>query len=267
MEILCEDVWYEILSYLPAKDLLSCSLVSKTINGYCNNNILWKDLCKRDITDKIIKNLQKKIKFTKYKDIYRKWYILNKLKMKISSGRINFNKLSILQEVQFNGNIHEFPKEMYELKRLERLTFHYCEIPISSVRLNLFNCLKILVLVNNWSSNNKIKEIPFEIFDLHRLEILTLQNNEIRIIPPQITHLSKLKHLNLCSNLIEEIPPELGKLVKLTILDLTNNKIKDLPEELFDLVNLEYLYLGQNQINKTYPSMDKLKKLQCMNMS
>lgn len=103
----------------------------------------------------------------------------------------------------------------------------------------------------------ELKEIPKEIKYLIHLKSLDLENNPIKIIPKEICNLINLKSLNLNQTEITEIPKEIGNLINLTYLSLEGNDITRLPQEMEKLSHLYYLDISHNPI-----SLENVRKLQ-----
>ena len=68
-------------------------------------------------------------------------------------------------------------------------------------------------------SNNRLREIPNEIYHLSKISTLSLRGNEIREILPAIGNLTNLRELNLGCNKLQYLPWELFCLVRQTLKD------------------------------------------------
>ena len=134
-------------------------------------------------------------------------------------------------------------------------------------------------------------EIPPELGNLSKLEVLNLHGSLPAGIPPELGNLSNLKELTLrgviggipaelgnLSNLelldisdaglTGEIPAELGKLSNLRELDLNDNELTgEIPPELGRLGNLRELDLGYNGLSGEIPSeLGNLSRLEVLNL-
>lgn len=78
---------------------------------------------------------------------------------------------------------------------------------------------------------NRLKELPIELFNLSKLEILELNNNNLKLLPKEIANLKNLKILNLNINFLETLPNEIVQLKKLESLNIKNNKYLELNKE------------------------------------
>eukprot|EP00559_Dactyliosolen_fragilissimus_P007427 CAMPEP_0184869536 /NCGR_PEP_ID=MMETSP0580-20130426/34486_1 /TAXON_ID=1118495 /ORGANISM="Dactyliosolen fragilissimus" /LENGTH=1316 /DNA_ID=CAMNT_0027371083 /DNA_START=70 /DNA_END=4020 /DNA_ORIENTATION=+ len=105
-------------------------------------------------------------------------------------------------------------------------------------------------LTNLHLTNNNIKDIPDEFYNLINLEELYMNyNNIMGEISSKIGQLTKLKEFYLFNNKLEgKIPTELGLLQDLEFLILGRNLLTgQIPPEMNDLVNLKVLDLeGEN---------------------
>ena len=77
-------------------------------------------------------------------------------------------------------------------------------------------------------SNNKLTQLPVEVWHLTRLTSLYLTNNKLTKLPVEIGNLSQLTTLYLQNNKLTHLPVEIGHLTQLTILYLFNNPIENL---------------------------------------
>ena len=94
-------------------------------------------------------------------------------------------------------------------------------------------------------------EIPPELGDLDNLKELRLNSGGYGLtgeIPPELGNLSKLEVLELNGDLTGKIPSELGNLRRLEVLDLHGGFTGEIPPELGDLDNLESLSLYSNRL-------------------
>ena len=120
------------------------------------------------------------------------------------------------------------------------------------------------------------QQIPFTNLEhaLKHKEIvrrIDLSNQNLNEFPKEILILKNLEVLDLSNNQIKEIPSTISKLKKLKVLTIEKNNLKTLPESISELKNLERLLIKFNQ-NDFYfpismPNLQKLKELQCSNLS
>ena len=114
--------------------------------------------------------------------------------------------------------------------------------------------------------NNQKGNIPPEIGDLEKLEVLSInmaefQNTEL---PKELGNLKELKKLTFRQCLLSgTIPAELGNLTNLILLDLESNLLTgSIPDEICNLTNLVKLDLFRNKLTGNIPSdLDKLVNL------
>lgn len=101
--------------------------------------------------------------------------------------------------------------------------------------------------INNWYGitirNGRVTEVTLDF------------NNLSGNIPNEIINLTKLEILSLRSNnLMGAIPAEFGNLTQLVEIGFTNNKLSgEIPKSFYKLVNLQYLALGFNQLSGSIP--------------
>ena len=120
----------------------------------------------------------------------------------------------------------------------------------------------------NISGNKLTGEIPVELFNARKLQIIYLRENEISgNIPHEIVNLSNLEILHIFSNKLSgTIPIEIGELKKLENIWLHNNFLTGtIPHELGQLKYLSDLSLSYNQLYGEIPieigNLLKLKNL------
>jgi len=104
-----------------------------------------------------------------------------------------------------------------------------------------------------------LAEIPKQVFELPKLEVLSMERNQIKGLPSEISNLHFLKELNLSYNQIPSIPDSLGTLKNLKALGLDNNNLKTLPDTIYNLVKLKYLYLRGNSLKIDEINLKKFK--------
>ena len=106
-------------------------------------------------------------------------------------------------------------------------------------------------------TNQLTGEIPAELGNLTKLELLSLYDNQLTgEIPAELGDLANLTHLYLSGNqLTGEIPAELGNLANLQTLHLYSNQLTgEIPAELGSLTNLEVLWLHSNRLTGEIPA-------------
>jgi internalin A len=116
-------------------------------------------------------------------------------------------------------------------------------------------------------SNQKLTEIPSEVFQLKNLTTLYLHNNQIVEIPDEIAQLQNLTLLDLCYNQIVKIPDAIAQLQNLIVLNLSDNQIVEITDAIAQLQNLTWLNLSNNQIIEIPDVIAGLKNLITLNFS
>lgn len=148
----------------------------------------------------------------------------------------------------------DFPDEKWwESFPLTKLDLSNNEISI--IPNNILN-LKDLILFR--MINNKIKELPNELFELKNLKSLDVSSNKINSIQKNIINCSSLVEINFLNNQIKEFPSIINKLENLEIINLAKNELEIFPN-FSGLYKLKKLDLSENRINELEGS--KLKGL------
>ena len=110
-------------------------------------------------------------------------------------------------------------------------------------------------------------EIPPELGNLSKLEVLDLHGWFKGGIPPELGNLSSLKVLKL-NRAYGEIPPELGNLRRLEVLYLAPELTGEVPPELGNLRRLKELTLrGDDLTGEIPPELGNLRRLEVLELS
>lgn len=163
-----------------------------------------------------------------------------------TSKILNFKNLKTLEI--YGGKYLSLPSEIGNLTKLEHLTItspNLANIPNSIG--NLVN-LKSFQL-NYWMGRGKYlqtyndvsPDIPKEIGNLKKLELLRVNLGKMTALPKEIGELINLKTLEFTNGNIA-IPKEIGKLSNLSTLKI-NETVTDIPEEIGNLKALKSLDL------------------------
>lgn len=131
----------------------------------------------------------------------------------------------------------------------EKLT----EIPSEVFELKWLEVLKF--------TNNKLTTIPKAIAELQNLWYLDLNFNQLTIIPEAIAELKNLRHLDLCGNKLTTIPASIACLQNLTYLDLSSNQLVTIPKAIPSLKHLETLKLKSNKLITITEEIEFLKNI------
>ncbi len=98
---------------------------------------------------------------------------------------------------------------------------------------------------------NNISKIPESITELHLLKYINFQYNKITTLPDSISNMPSLEYLDLSYNSFNMIPKTIENMKSIQILGFDNNTISDLSSlEIKKLINLKSLYLRRNKIKK-----------------
>ncbi len=121
--------------------------------------------------------------------------------------------------------------------------------------------LKKLNLSGLRKKDEKLTEIPAEVFELEQLEVLYLNSNRLTSLPDLITRLQNLTELYLGNNQLTALPDSITRLQNLTRLDLGYNQLTTVPDSITRLQNLTELSLGGNRLTALPDSICRLQNL------
>lgn len=228
-----EDVYYNILRFLPVQDIIRCSYIDKSVNNATKSILLWKILFKQKFP-------RTKIFIINYYESYKYCFQLYKL-----SYRTNYP--STIDYIHTGSQLDIFKSDMPTM------------YPI---------ICKLIHLKNLFITYARLKTISSDIGQLVNLEKLSFSNNILTTLPTQLGNLKNLYSLYISKNRIVSLPTELSNMNNLTNLYAGNNKIVTIPTEIANLKNLQSLFLDNNLI-KIVPdeiqTMPNLKTLDIKN--
>ena len=107
----------------------------------------------------------------------------------------------------------------------------------------------------------RLSQLPVELGQLDRLEVLDLTGNGLVRLPPLIGRLTSLRVLRLCGNPLLALPPDIGELTLLEELDLTDVDLSALPDGITRMPKLRRLVLGGNPLVNLSADLKRLAKL------
>jgi hypothetical protein len=219
-----DDAIFEIYKFLPGKDIVICSLVSKQFYRVTKNEVLWKW------------NVKDVIKFDgSYYESYKFNYELERVKMNLKYKK-SIKEMYIERKIYFGYNtIYNIPSQignLINLKTLDLVCNNVTSCPTEIGNLKNLNCLCL--------NSNKLTSIPVEIGNLKNLETLELSNNKLTSIPSELGNLKKLQTLLLCWNKLTYIPTELSNLENLICLFVIGNPLKHIPSKVYHITNIKF---------------------------
>ena len=150
------------------------------------------------------------------------------------------------------------------------------KIPGSETQVNKRNCnleeipqnltkLKYRDLEELLLDENHIQELPYYLFDLVKLRVLSLNSNIIQELPGgRLLNMKNLVELNISSNQISEIPESIVELEQLKIFDCSSNPIEILPNGIIHLPNLTSLNLNHMLLESLPDGFGKLTNLKIL---
>ncbi len=113
----------------------------------------------------------------------------------------------------------------------------------------------------------RLTQIPAEVFELEQLEVLDLNNNGLTSVSDSITRLQNLTELDLPVNQLTWLPDSITRLQNLSTLHLRGNQLTALPESITRLQNLTELDLRGNQLTTLPDSITRLQNLTVLDLS
>lgn len=116
------------------------------------------------------------------------------------------------------------------------------------------------------SSENRLTEIPPEVFEMTWLEVLKLRGNPIKHVPERLRRLVNLTEVDLGFTDLTELPRVLRRLPRLSVLELSGLKFP-MPPWLFDLQGLRRLSLSHTGLTEIAPEIARLGRLRSLNLS
>ena len=118
-------------------------------------------------------------------------------------------------------------------------------------------------------SYTSLKQIPFSVYRLKKLERLSFTSSELEEISPNLTKkLIQLKWLNLNANQLTSNAIKFAKNTTIKRLMLAKNQLLTIPKSIKKLKGLEYLDLSGNRLgNGKRVKIRKLKNLESLDLS
>ncbi|KAL0010023.1 hypothetical protein SO802_005131 [Lithocarpus litseifolius] len=163
--------------------------------------------------------------------------------------------LSTIQYLDLSYKEVDWLQIMSKFPSLSKLYLSHCQLDSLNPSLGFVNFTSLQLL--QLSDNHFNHEIPnwFSNLSTSLLRLDLANSSLIGNIPPSIFNLEKLEYLSLCFNkLTEQIPELLGQLKHLTFLDLGLNSLSGpIPSSVGNLSYIRSLYFDENQLNGTIP--------------
>jgi hypothetical protein len=207
-----DDIIFEFYRFLPLKDILICSLVSKQFYRVTKNEVLWKG------------NINEVIKFDgSYLESYKFNYGLERVKvgLKYDKSITELYKADILDlGWSLRRKIETIPSQIGNLHNLKSLYIYGHKLTHIATQIGLLHNLQKLSL-----ANNNLRSVPSELGNLKQLQMLNISFNLLTSIPTELGQLDSLISVFLYSNLLTTLPPQLGQ-CNLRLIEFTNNPKK-----------------------------------------
>merc|ERR1712183_945464 len=146
--------------------------------------------------------------------------------------------------------------------------FNSCEL--SNVPEALYSQCKVFLTESLILHTNYLKSIGSGrlISNLTSLKVLDIHNNRLKNLPKEIGELHCLQNLNVSNNLLTELPQTIGKLVNLKLLFAKDNKINSLPSSINTMHSLQTLDIsGTNCVKYLNKNICYARNLQVLLLS
>uniref|UniRef100_A0A7E5A261 PDZ domain-containing protein n=1 Tax=Panagrellus redivivus TaxID=6233 RepID=A0A7E5A261_PANRE len=111
---------------------------------------------------------------------------------------------------------------------------------------------------------NHLKDLPRQIFRLHKLQKLGVSDNDLYRIPEEVAQLQNLVELNVSRNDISDIPDELRACKNLRVFDISSNPMARLPDSITQVVSLTHLNLSDTSLTKLPADIGNLCNLKSL---
>jgi len=162
--------------------------------------------------------------------------------------------------------IESLPKEIGNLKKLEKLDFENNKLTSIPKEIGLCKNLKVLDF-----GRNMLESIPKEIGNLKKLEKIHISSGivpdqSLTSLPKEIGFCTNLKEIYLSQNKLTSIPKEIGLLKNLEELDFGGNELTSIPKEIGLCKNLKELNIGINKLTSIPKEIEDLPKLSKLNL-
>lgn len=229
-----EDIYYNILRFLPIQYIIRCSYIDKSFNNATKSILLWKILFKHKFP-------RTKIFVTNYYESYKYCFQLFKLSYKT-------NYINTIDYIHTGPQLDIFKREMPTMYPIICNLIHLKNLFITYARLKTISPdIGQLVNLEKLSfSNNMLTTLPTQLGNLKNLHTLYISNNRIVSLPTELGNMNNLTHLYAGNNRIVTIPTEIANLKNLQSLFLDNNLIQIVPNEIQTIPNLKTLDINHN---------------------
>lgn len=116
-------------------------------------------------------------------------------------------------------------------------------------------------LVKLYLSDNHLTNLPPELRNLQKLQLLALDFNCFEELPLVVCNLMQLNILYLGNNRLYALPKQIRQLTELKTLWLETNCFTKFPQVVCDLPNIKTLHLGYNQLRSLPAELGRLEEL------
>ena len=113
-------------------------------------------------------------------------------------------------------------------------------------------------------AENRSKQVG-ALFQLYKLQSLSLASNFISLLPGTVARFSDLRELNMSHNELSDMPPDIGDVNKLRKVDLSHNKLYGIPMEFGNLVKCTILDVSHNRLTALPDEIGRMTNLTNLN--
>jgi hypothetical protein len=107
----------------------------------------------------------------------------------------------------------------------------------------------------------KFKQFPNQIYNIKRLQFLSLRNDSLSVVSQDINKLTNLEVLILNGNNLVELPKTISDLDSVSRIYINENNFSTFPQELTKMVNLIELDISKNNISELPDEICNLSNL------
>jgi Leucine-rich repeat (LRR) protein len=165
-----------------------------------------------------------------------------------------------MQFSRYNRGLLFIPEIVFQCPHIMVLNLEENYIREINDEIGLLTRLEELIIYDNL-----ISEIPTALCET-KLKRLDLSNNVIRTINLNMFNIITLLYLDFSHNEINELPEEISKLINLKLLDISSNDLISIPKTICDLPNLQFLDISNNNITELHniAMLKQLKEFYCL---
>lgn len=290
-----EEVFQQILHYIPLNELINARSVSKSwyqhidvkIDIHLGVRLTSKIKQCRSARNRLWINQENEIQYLKsnLKNIIKRNFADSKIASECEKIRMCPSeassialyarelRLDALNEAIIRRKILESEDEWHRFEKFKprlgkKLDCRGCfltRFPTSLMQdhalKNYWQTLEFLFL-----SHNQLVNLP-DNMKMPLLKSLEIHGNQLQSLPESIGNLARLRLLDVGNNLLKSLPKSIGRLSSLSMLVVKNNNLMHLPDELVYLKQLKHFYASHNKLKVLPEDVHDLKDLELWDLS